>query len=63
VSGVALALLVEGWHTAGMRLGDTTWRQRSSGDRPVSSGAKLFIADTASCRIHVQGVEQVYADA
>ncbi|MBA2730694.1 MAG: hypothetical protein H0U48_08090 [Euzebyaceae bacterium] len=46
-----------------MRLGDTTWRQRSSGDRPVSSGAKLFIADTASCRIHVQGVEQVYADA
>ncbi len=42
--------------------GDTTWRQRSSWDRPVSSGAESFIAGTASCRIHVEDVDQLYAE-
>ena len=104
-----LALLIPGWHTAGMRLGetipaipvldvtasvafyrerlgfrarhhdggfavvtrdaavlhlweagDTSWRQRRSWEHPVSSGAESFIAGTASCRIHVEGVEELY---
>ncbi len=40
--------------------GDTSWRQRRSWEHPVSSGAESFIAGTASCRIHVEGVEELY---
>lgn len=40
---------------------DEGWRQRSSlVDRPVESGAESFLAGTASCRIQVQGVDELY---
>ena len=40
--------------------GDESWRERSSLDRPVRSGAESFIAGTASCRIEVEGVDELY---
>jgi catechol 2,3-dioxygenase-like lactoylglutathione lyase family enzyme len=40
--------------------GDETWRERDSIDRPVRSGAESFIAGTASCRIAVEGVDELY---
>jgi catechol 2,3-dioxygenase-like lactoylglutathione lyase family enzyme len=40
--------------------GDESWRERDSFDRPVSSGAESFIAGTASCRIRVEGVDDLY---
>ena len=40
--------------------GDETWRDRDSIEQPVRSGAESFIAGTASCRIAVQGVEELY---
>jgi catechol 2,3-dioxygenase-like lactoylglutathione lyase family enzyme len=40
--------------------GDESWRQRDSLDRPVQSGAESFIAGTASCRIRVDGVDDLY---
>jgi catechol 2,3-dioxygenase-like lactoylglutathione lyase family enzyme len=42
---------------------DTSWSER--GDlrvRPVCSGAESFIAGTASCRIAVVGVDELYAE-
>jgi catechol 2,3-dioxygenase-like lactoylglutathione lyase family enzyme len=39
---------------------DETWRRRGSFDRPVQSGAESFIAGTASCRILVEGVDELY---
>ena len=42
--------------------GDETWRERDSLDRPVRSGAESFIAGTASCRIVVTGVDDLYAE-
>jgi catechol 2,3-dioxygenase-like lactoylglutathione lyase family enzyme len=42
--------------------GDETWRERESLDRPVRSGAESFIAGTASCRIAVKGVDDLYAE-
>ena len=42
--------------------GDETWRERESLDRPVRSGAESFIAGTASCRIVVTGVDDLYAE-
>jgi catechol 2,3-dioxygenase-like lactoylglutathione lyase family enzyme len=42
--------------------GDESWRQRDSIDRPVQSGAESFIAGTASCRILVQGVDELYEE-
>ncbi|MFL5932742.1 MAG: VOC family protein [Gaiellaceae bacterium] len=43
--------------------GDDSWRDRAGlRDRPVSSGAESFIAGTASCRIKVDGVDDLYAE-
>jgi catechol 2,3-dioxygenase-like lactoylglutathione lyase family enzyme len=42
--------------------GDESWRDRHSFDRPVSSGAESFIAGTASCRILVDRVDDLYAE-
>jgi catechol 2,3-dioxygenase-like lactoylglutathione lyase family enzyme len=39
---------------------DESWRERGSLERPVRSGAESFIAGTASCRIAVEGVDQLY---
>lgn len=41
---------------------DDSWRDRMSLDRPVRSGAESFIAGTASCRIHVEGIDALYEE-
>lgn len=41
---------------------DESWRGRDQGDRPVRSGAESFIAGTASCRILVAGVDDLYEE-
>ena len=38
---------------------DESWRTRP-GSEPVVSGAESFIAGTASCRIGVEGVDELY---
>jgi catechol 2,3-dioxygenase-like lactoylglutathione lyase family enzyme len=40
--------------------GDESWRERESLEEPVRSGAESFIAGTASCRILVDGVDELY---
>jgi catechol 2,3-dioxygenase-like lactoylglutathione lyase family enzyme len=42
--------------------GDDSWRKRDSLERPVRSGAESFIAGTASCRIVVDGVDELYEE-
>jgi catechol 2,3-dioxygenase-like lactoylglutathione lyase family enzyme len=43
--------------------GDESWRERGSlGETPVRSGAESFIAGTASCRVLVEGVDDLYAE-
>ena len=42
--------------------GDESWRHRGSVDEPVRSGAESFIAGTASCRIVVDGVDELYGE-
>jgi catechol 2,3-dioxygenase-like lactoylglutathione lyase family enzyme len=42
--------------------GDESWRERDSLERPVRSGAESFIAGTASCRIVVDGVDELYEE-
>jgi catechol 2,3-dioxygenase-like lactoylglutathione lyase family enzyme len=42
--------------------GDESWRERDSLARPVQSGAESFIAGTASCRILVEGVDELYEE-
>jgi catechol 2,3-dioxygenase-like lactoylglutathione lyase family enzyme len=43
--------------------GDESWRERGSlEEKPVSSGAESFIAGTASCRILVDGVDDLYTE-
>jgi len=42
--------------------GDESWRERDSLERPVRSGAESFIAGTASCRIVVEGVDELYEE-
>jgi catechol 2,3-dioxygenase-like lactoylglutathione lyase family enzyme len=39
---------------------DESWRNGVDLERPVSSGAESFIAGTASCRIVVEGVDELY---
>jgi catechol 2,3-dioxygenase-like lactoylglutathione lyase family enzyme len=39
---------------------DESWRERDWTQAPVSSGAESFIAGTASCRIRVEGVDELY---
>ena len=42
---------------------DETWRERVAlRETPISSGAESFIAGTASCRIMVEGVDDLYAE-
>ena len=41
---------------------DESWQERDSLERPVRSGAESFIAGTASCRIRVEGVDELYAE-
>lgn len=44
--------------------GDETWRERQPGaeGRSVVSGAESFIAGTASCRVQVQGLDDLYEE-
>jgi catechol 2,3-dioxygenase-like lactoylglutathione lyase family enzyme len=42
--------------------GDESWRERNSIERPVQSGAESFIAGTASCRVVVDGVDELYEE-
>jgi catechol 2,3-dioxygenase-like lactoylglutathione lyase family enzyme len=41
---------------------DLSWQARDSIEQPVRSGAESFIAGTASCRIEVDGVDELYAE-
>ncbi|MBA2474848.1 MAG: VOC family protein [Actinobacteria bacterium] len=41
---------------------DESWRERESLERPVRSGAESFLAGTASCRIAVEGVDELYGE-
>lgn len=43
---------------------DETWSQRTNplASRPVVSGAESFLAGTASCRIEVRGIDELYAE-
>jgi uncharacterized glyoxalase superfamily protein PhnB len=45
---------------------DNSWKQRfqagASISRPIVSGAESFIAGTASCRIEVEGIDDLYAE-
>src|SRR4051794_20946351 len=41
---------------------DEAWEQRQSLERPVRSGAESFIAGTASCRILVEGLDELYEE-
>jgi catechol 2,3-dioxygenase-like lactoylglutathione lyase family enzyme len=41
---------------------DESWRKGVDLDRPVCSGAESFIAGTASCRIAVDGVDELYEE-
>jgi catechol 2,3-dioxygenase-like lactoylglutathione lyase family enzyme len=40
---------------------DDSWHTRQEWERPVVSGAESFIAGTASCRVKVVGVDELYA--
>jgi catechol 2,3-dioxygenase-like lactoylglutathione lyase family enzyme len=42
--------------------GDESWRGAELGERPVRSGAESFIAGTASCRIVVSDVDELFAE-
>jgi catechol 2,3-dioxygenase-like lactoylglutathione lyase family enzyme len=41
---------------------DESWRERTSDESPVRSGAESFIAGTASCRIATEGVDELYGE-
>jgi catechol 2,3-dioxygenase-like lactoylglutathione lyase family enzyme len=40
---------------------DESWRTRAAGS-PIVSGAESFIAGTASCRIGVEGVDELFRE-
>ncbi len=43
--------------------GDESWRTRGDVlERPVSTGAESFLAGTASCRIEVDGIDELYEE-
>jgi catechol 2,3-dioxygenase-like lactoylglutathione lyase family enzyme len=42
--------------------GDESWRGADLGEQPVRSGAESFIAGTASCRIVVSDVDELFAE-
>ncbi|MBA3348867.1 MAG: VOC family protein [Actinobacteria bacterium] len=41
---------------------DEGWREHDEPLRPVRSGAESFLAGTVSCRIEVNGVDELYAE-
>ena len=42
---------------------DESWRGREDvAERPVCSGAESFLSGTASCRIEVDGVDELYVE-
>jgi catechol 2,3-dioxygenase-like lactoylglutathione lyase family enzyme len=41
---------------------DASWTERAAGESPVRSGAESFLAGTASCRIELEGVDELYAE-
>jgi catechol 2,3-dioxygenase-like lactoylglutathione lyase family enzyme len=42
---------------------DESWRGRADApERPVSSGAESFLAGTASCRIEVEGEDELFEE-
>jgi len=42
---------------------DESWRTREDTlDRPVSSGAESFLSGSASCRIEVEGIDELFAE-
>ena len=41
---------------------DESWRERTSNETPVCSGAESFIAGTASFRVLVDGVDELYEE-
>ena len=42
---------------------DETWRTREDTlERPICSGAESFLSGTASCRIEVEGIDELYAE-
>jgi catechol 2,3-dioxygenase-like lactoylglutathione lyase family enzyme len=42
---------------------DESWMSRPTvASRPVQSGAESFLAGTASCRLEVQGIDELYAE-
>jgi catechol 2,3-dioxygenase-like lactoylglutathione lyase family enzyme len=41
---------------------DESWRDRAPADRPVSSGAESFLAGTASFRVRVEGVDDLFRE-
>ena len=41
---------------------DQRWRERPGESSPVLSGAESFIAGTASCRVGVDDVDELYAE-
>ena len=46
------------------RSGDETWKKKGASlvDDPICSGAESFLAGTASCRIEVYGIEELYEE-
>ena len=42
--------------------GDESWSERGTLEQPVRSGAESFIAGTASCRIVVEGVDELFEE-
>jgi catechol 2,3-dioxygenase-like lactoylglutathione lyase family enzyme len=40
--------------------GDEAWRERFDLAKPIDSGAESFLAGTASCRVRVEGVDELY---
>lgn len=40
---------------------DESWRYRAVG-KPVESGAETFLAGTASCRVHVDDIDGLFAE-
>ena len=40
---------------------DDSWHERTDWERPVCSGAESFIAGTASFRLQVEGIDELYA--
>ena len=40
---------------------DETWRTREDAlERPICTGAESFLSGTASCRIEVEGIDELY---